>query len=202
MRLGFRADWEDCQYRRVYYQSQFFKKRFTLKQEQCGYLKPGLWVSNSVGQVFHFVDNHWFWFSDTSQSVNHQFQFFWMQKTEFKALVRVISKPSHKPQWFYRWELARSEHPKEENLWTPCFSQPVDLVISFLHEICIGFLVGLELLEEMAIWTNTHPHGNVLQGFFNHNLTHQSCASFNWRDLLWFACKPFTIQTKIFSAWC
>jgi hypothetical protein len=32
-------------------------------------------------------------------------------------------------------------------------------------------LVGLELFEEMAIWSNTHPHGNALQGFFNHTKT-------------------------------
>jgi hypothetical protein len=88
-----------------------------------------------------------------------------MQKTESKALVRVISKPSHKPSGFGNLQDLSTQKRKIcelhafLSLWTWSFLS---------HEICIGFLVGLELFEDMAIWSNTHPHGNALQGFFNH----------------------------------
>jgi hypothetical protein len=79
--------------------------------------------------VFHFVDNHWFWFSDTSQSVNRQFQFFEGKKTKSKALVQGSSKTLTQTWWFCSGNLQDLSTQKRKNcelhaflsLWTWSF---------------------------------------------------------------------------------
>jgi len=114
VRLGFRADWEDCQYGRVYYQNQFLRMCSHYNRSNAVISNPDYGFQTALGRClillittgsgFLILLNQW-----TAIPV------FWRPKTESKALVRVISKPSHKTGGFLGGNLQDLSTEKRKN---------------------------------------------------------------------------------------